>query len=56
MMLQIFQYKETFASILIFYIWTFFSGLFMALSLQTIILSLEIVFESEPKKKRFINK
>ena len=56
MMIQIFQYKETFASILIFYIWTFFSGLFMALSLQTIILSLEIVFESEPKKKRFINK
>ena len=57
MMLQIFQYKETFASILIFYIWTFFSGLFMALSLQTIILSLEIVFESEPKRKgSLINK
>ena len=51
MMLQIFQYKETFASILIFYIWTFFSGLFMALSLQTIILSLEIVLNLNQKEK-----
>ena len=57
MMLQIFQYKETFASILIFYIWTFFSGLFMALSLQTIILSLEIVLNLNQKEKgSLINK
>ncbi|ASV96574.1 hypothetical protein N2F29_07660 [Enterococcus faecium] len=56
MLLQIFQYKETLFSFVIFYIWMFCSGLFMALSLQTIILSLEIVFESDPEKKGFINK
>ena len=56
MMLQIFQYKETFANPNILYM-DIFSGLFMALSLQTIILSLEIVFESEPKRKgSLINK
>ncbi|TFI70092.1 hypothetical protein [Carnobacterium divergens] len=56
MVMQILQYKEGIVTSLFFYLWIFFAGLFVSMSFQTIILSLEIVFESEPIKKKFINK
>ncbi|MEI5991429.1 hypothetical protein A5881_002964 [Enterococcus termitis] len=56
MLMQILQFKEGVISNIGFYVWVFISGLFISMSFQTIILSLEIVFESEPNKKKFINK
>lgn len=55
MALQILQYSNYGITQFIFWIWFFMVGLFGTFSFQTVVLSLELVFNNDPVKKKNLN-
>lgn len=55
MFLQVLQYYGGWLVFCIMYLWFFMVGVFGVLSFQTVLLSLELVFNNEPTKKGKIN-